>query len=72
MENNQKMAILSFKKNKYFKLLRSRPTNPIDHKSLEKEKAQYMFLFFFKLKIAIFGLFSIMAQFGCLVSDGEP
>ena len=36
------------------------------------EKAQYMFFFFLKLKIAVFGLFSIMAQFGCLVSDGEP
>ena len=37
------------------------------------EKAQHMyFLFCLKLKIAIFGLFSIIAQFGCLVSEGEP
>jgi len=43
MENNPKMAILSLKKKKkkkkkktYIELSRSRPTNQIDHKSLEK------------------------------------
>jgi len=41
MENNPKMAILSFKtkknkKNTYFELLRSRTRNTIAHKSLEK------------------------------------
>jgi len=44
MENNPKTAILSLKKKKkkkkkkntYIELSRSRPTNQIDHKSLEK------------------------------------
>ena len=42
---------------------------------VETEKAQNMYFFVvvsFKLKIAVFGLFSITAQFGCLVTDGEP
>ena len=38
MENNTKTAILSFKKKKTCsELFLSRPTNPIDHKSLEKD-----------------------------------
>ena len=37
-----------------------------------KKAQNKYFLFCLKLKIAIFGLFSIMAQFGCLVSDDEP
>ena len=43
-------------------------------KKVVTEKAQYMYLliylliFFLKLKIAFSGLFSITAQFGCLVS----
>ena len=42
---------------------------------VETEKAQNMYFFVvvcFKLKIAVFGFFSITAQFGCLVTDGEP
>ena len=67
MENNQKMAILSLKKK------RSRTTNTIAHKSLEKgPKALFEEILWLKFKIAFSGLFSITAQFGCLVSDGEP
>ena len=37
-----------------------------------KKGGFFFFFFFLKLKIAVLGLFSITAQFGCIVSDGEP
>ena len=50
IENNSKTAILSLKKKKCIELFRSRPTNPINHKSLEKEpKALFQEISWLKL-----------------------